>query len=128
MPLLMFLVLAVLLFSGYPVAFILGGTGLLFWVLAAQMGLVSDKSFLLVISRIYGSVVDNLVLVAIPMFIFMGTMLEKSGVARDLLITLQLMMRRIPGGLALAVVLLGVIMAAATGIIGASSATNRFFL
>ena len=120
LPLFMFLVLAVLLFSGYPVAFILGGTGLLFWVLATSMGLVSDKSFLLVISRIYGSVVDNLVLVAIPMFIFMGTMLEKSGVARDLLNTLQLMMRRIPGGLALAVVLLGVILAAATGIIGAS--------
>jgi len=120
LPLLMFLALAVFLFSGFPVAFILGGTGLLFWLLAAHMGLVSDKSFLLVTSRIYGSVVDNLVLVAIPMFIFMGNMLEKSGVARDLLHTLQLMMRRIPGGLALAVVILGVIMAASTGIIGAS--------
>ncbi len=120
LPLLMFLALAIFLFSGFPVAFILGGTGLLFWVLAVSMGLVSDKSFLLVSSRIYGSVVDNLVLVAIPMFIFMGNMLEKSGVARDLLLTLQIMMRRIPGGLALAVVLLGVIMAASTGIIGAS--------
>ncbi|MEE8258576.1 MAG: TRAP transporter large permease subunit, partial [Sphingomonadales bacterium] len=120
LPLFMFLALAVVLFSGYPVAFVLGGIGLLFWALAASMGLVSDKSFLLVISRVYGSVVDNLVLVAIPMFIFMGTMLEKSGVARELLNALQLMMRRIPGGLALAVVLLGVIMAASTGIIGAS--------
>ena len=120
LPLFMFLALAVFLFSGFPVAFILGGTGLLFWLLAVSMGLVSDKSFLLVTSRIYGSVVDNLVLVAIPMFIFMGNMLDKSGVARDLLHTLQLMMRRVPGGLALAVVLLGVIMAASTGIIGAS--------
>ena len=120
LPLFMFLALAVFLFSGFPVAFVLGGTGLLFWLLAVLLGLVSDKSFLLVSSRIYGSVVDNLVLVAIPMFIFMGNMLEKSGVARDLLDTLQLMMRRIPGGLALAVVLLGVVMAASTGIIGAS--------
>ena len=120
LPLFMFLALAVALFSGYPVAFVLAGIGFLFWALAASMGLVSDKSFLLVISRVYGSVVDNLVLVAIPMFIFMGTMLEKSGVARDLLNALHLMMRRIPGGLALAVVLLGVIMAASTGIIGAS--------
>ncbi len=120
LPLFMFLALAVFLFSGFPVAFVLGGTGFLFWLLAVSLGLVSEKSFLLVTSRIYGSVVDNLVLVAIPMFIFMGNMLEKSGVARDLLHTLQLMMRRIPGGLALAVVLLGVVMAASTGIIGAS--------
>jgi tripartite ATP-independent transporter DctM subunit len=60
------------------------------------------------------------VLVAIPMFIFMGTMLEKSGVAEDLLRTLQIMLRRIPGGLAIAVTLLGTIMAATTGIVGAS--------
>jgi len=120
LPLFMFLALVIFLFSGFPVAFVLGGVGLGFWLLAAAVGLVSEKSFLLVTSSIYGSVVDNLVLVAIPMFIFMGNMLEKSGVARDLLHTLQIMMRRIPGGLALAVVLLGVIMAASTGIIGAS--------
>ncbi|HXV74100.1 MAG TPA: TRAP transporter large permease subunit [Sphingomonadales bacterium] len=120
LPLLMFAALGVLLFSGFPVAFVLGGVGLGFWALAASLGLVSEKSFLLVISRIYGGVVEDLVLVAIPMFIFMGVMLEKSGVARDLLLTLQQLMRRVPGGLALAVVLLGVVMAASTGIIGAS--------
>ena len=76
LPLLMFLALAIFLFSGFPVAFVLAGTGLLFWVWAVSMGLVSDKSFLLVTSRIYGSVVDNLVLVAIPMFIFMGNLIE----------------------------------------------------
>ncbi len=59
-------------------------------------------------------------LVAIPMFIFMGTMLEKSGVANDLLHCLQVLTRRIPGGLALSVTLMGTIMAATTGIIGAS--------
>ncbi|MCG8506240.1 MAG: TRAP transporter large permease subunit, partial [Sphingomonadales bacterium] len=95
LPLYMFLALAVLLFSGYPVAFVLGGIGLAFWLLAVALGIENDKSFLLVVSRIFGGVVENLVLVAIPMFIFMGTMLEKSGVARDLLHTLQCLTRRV---------------------------------
>ena len=70
--------------------------------------------------RIYGQAVQNQVLVAVPMFIFMGTMLEKSGVAEELLHALQLMLRRVPGGLAIAVTVLGTIMAATTGIVGAS--------
>ena len=120
LPLFMFAALAVLLFSGYPVAFVLGGVGLGFWLLAVGLGLENDRSFFLVVGRIYGGVVSNLVLVAIPMFIFMGTMLERSGIARDLLHCLQVLTRRMPGGLALSVTLLGVIMAATTGIIGAS--------
>ncbi len=120
LPLFMFVVLAIFLFSGFPVAFVLGGVGLGFWLLAVWLGVVNDKSFYLVVSRIFGGVVQNLILVAIPMFIFMGTMLEKSGVARDLLHCLQVLTRRVPGGLALSVVVLGVIMAATTGIIGAS--------
>ena len=120
LPLLMFLVLIPLLFSGYPVAFVLGGVGLAFWLLAVGLGIENPNSFFLVVSRIFGGVVNKLVLVAIPMFIFMGTMLEKSGVARDLLNTLQIMTRRIPGGLALSVTMLGVVLAATTGIIGAS--------
>ena len=120
LPLFMFAALAVLLFSGYPVAFVLGGVGLGFWLLAVGLGLENDRSFFLVVGRIYGGVVSNLVLVAIPMFIFMGTMLERSGIARDLLNCLQVLTRRMPGGLALSVTLLGVIMAATTGIIGAS--------
>ena len=62
------------------------------------------------VGRIYGGIVENLVLVAIPMFIYMGTMLEKSGVANDLLHTLQVLMRRVPGGLALSVTLMGTIL------------------
>jgi len=120
LPLYMFVALIPLLFSGYPVALVLGGVAFATWLLAVSLGVVNDKSFLLVVSRIQGGVVDNLVLVAIPMFIFMGTMMERSGIARDLLTTLQLLLRRVPGGLALSVVLLGVIMAATTGIIGAS--------
>jgi len=120
LPFLMFLVLIPLLFTGFPVAFVLGGVGLLFWLFAVSIGIENDNSFFLVVSRIFGGVVSKLVLVAIPMFIFMGTMLERSGVARDLLHTLQLMTRRVPGGLALSVTILGVILAATTGIIGAS--------
>lgn len=120
LPLLMFAVLTPLLFSGYPVAFILGGVGLLFWLLAVGLGLENPQSFFLVITRIYGGVVSKLVLVAIPMFIFMGVMLERCGIARDLLLLLQRLTRRVPGGLALSVTGLGVILAATTGIIGAS--------
>jgi len=120
LPFLMFVVLVPLLFSGFPVAFVLGGVGLMFWLFAVGIGIENPNSFFLVVSRIFGGVVNKLVLVAVPMFIFMGTMLERSGVARDLLQTLQLMTRKIPGGLALSVTLLGVILAATTGIIGAS--------
>ncbi|WP_262696408.1 TRAP transporter large permease [Kordiimonas aquimaris] len=120
LPFLMFVVLIPLLFTGFPVAFVLGGVGLGFWAIAVVLGYENPNSFFLVVSRIFGGVVSKQVLVAIPMFIFMGTMLEKSGIARDLLSTLQLMTRRIPGGLALSVTTLGVILAATTGIIGAS--------
>ena len=120
MPLFMFLVLAILLFSGYPVAAVLGGTGLGFGYLGVYLGVFVPIEFFNIVGRIWSGIADNLVLVAIPMFIFMGTMLEKSGVARDLLYCLQVLLRRVPGGLALAVTAMGTIMAATTGIIGAS--------
>ncbi|WP_321391779.1 TRAP transporter large permease subunit [Emcibacter sp.] len=120
LPLLMFVALGLFLFSGYPVAFVLGGTGLLFGLIGMTMDLFNFKEFFLIISRIYGGVVENLVLIAVPMFVFMGIILERSGIARDLLQSLQILTRRIPGGLALSVTLLGTIMAATTGIIGAS--------
>jgi len=120
MPLIMFGVLAVVLFSGYPVAFILGGIALAFAALGDWAGVFRLDQIQLVPLRIYGGTMASLVLVAIPMFTFMGTMLEKSGVATDLLEALQVMMRRVPGGLALSVTLMGTIMAATTGIIGAS--------
>ncbi len=120
LPLWMFFVLGVLLFTGYPVAFVLGGVGLLFAVIGDFAGMFRLQQLTLIPLRIYGSTMESMVLVAIPMFIFMGTMLEKSGVARDLLQALQVLLRRVPGGLALAVTLMGTIMAATTGIIGAS--------
>ena len=120
MPLFMFLVLAILLFSGYPVAAVLGGVGLGFGYLGVYLDVFVPIEFFNIVGRIWSGIADNLVLVAIPMFIFMGTMLEKSGVARDLLYCLQVLLRRVPGGLALSVTAMGTIMAATTGIIGAS--------
>ena len=122
LPLAMFGTLGLLLFSGFPVAFVLGGVGLGFALLAIWIDpfLFDWPQFGAIPSRIYGAVSENLLLTAVPMFILMGTMLERSGIARDLLNCLQVLLRRIPGGLALAVTLMGTILAATTGIIGAS--------
>ena len=120
LPVLMFAALGLLLFTGFPVAFILGGVGLAFGGIGIFAGEFMFIQFKLLPSRIFGGVMENLILTAIPMFIFMGTMLERSGVARDLLNCMQVLLRRVPGGLALAVTLMGTILAATTGIIGAS--------
>ena len=120
LPIFMFISLAILLFSGFPVAFILGGVGLMFGFIGIYYDVFSLIEFFNILSRIWGGVCENLILVAIPMFIFMGTMLEKSGVAKDLLYALQVLLRSVPGGLALSVTIMGTIMAATTGIIGAS--------
>jgi tripartite ATP-independent transporter DctM subunit len=116
----MFAVLAVLLFSGYPVAFVLGGVALTFGLLGYMLGTFRLIEFYNILPRIWGGIAENLVLVAVPMFVFMGTMLERSGIANDLLHCLQVLLRRVPGGLALSVTVMGTIMAATTGIIGAS--------
>lgn len=116
----MFLSLVILLFSGAPVAFMLMGVSLVFGLLAIWTGEMRVVQASLIPSRIFGGTIDNAVLVAAPMFIFMGLILERTGIAEDLLSTLQRLLRAVPGGLALAVVLMGTILAAATGIIGAS--------
>lgn len=121
----MFLVLALTLFTGLPVAIALGGVSTLFGLIAWKLEFIDFAVFYQVVQRIWGGdggsgAVQNPILVAIPCFIFMGTMLEKSKVAENLLHILQVMLRRIPGGLALAVTVMGTIMAATTGIIGAS--------
>lgn len=120
LPLGMLGLLVVILFSGFPVAFCLAGVGLVFALVGGMLGMFHPMQLFLIVSRIWGSIAENLVLVAIPMFIFMGIMLEKSGVARHLLEILSLLLRRVPGGLALSVVIMGTIMAATTGIVGAS--------
>lgn len=120
LPLLMFAALAILLFTGFPVAFILAGTAFAFGLIGWAFDYFSFIQFYNIATRIYGGIGANLILVAIPMFIFMGIMLEKSGVAEDLLHAMQVLLRRVPGGLALSVTAMGTILAATTGIVGAS--------
>lgn len=117
---LMFLVLTVIMFVGYPVAFVLGGVALGFAVLGMFFEVFRPAQLGSLIPRIWGQAVQNQVLIAVPMFVFMGTILEKSGVADELLKALQVLTRRIPGGLAMSVTVMGTIMAATTGIVGAS--------
>ncbi|WP_265516562.1 TRAP transporter large permease [Nitratireductor luteus] len=116
----MFLSLIVALFSGAPVAIMLMGVSLVFGLIALWTGDMRPIHATLLPNRIFSGTIDNAVLVAAPMFIFMGLIMEKTRIAEDLLLTLQRLMRVVPGGLALAVVLMGTILAAATGIIGAS--------
>jgi tripartite ATP-independent transporter DctM subunit len=116
----MFLVLTFIMFIGYPVAFVLGAIGIIFGFIGVYFGVFQMVQFANLLPRVYGQAVENQVLVAVPMFILMGTILEKSGVAETLLHCLQVLLRGIPGGLALSVVILGTIMAATTGIVGAS--------
>jgi tripartite ATP-independent transporter DctM subunit len=120
LPLVMFLTLATLLFSGFPVAFILGGLAMLFGLLGYFIGTFKLIEFFNFLPRIWGQAAENLVLVAVPAFIFMGVMMERSGIANDLLYCVQVLLKRVPGALALAVTIMGTILAAMTGIIGAS--------
>src|SRR5262245_44857684 len=120
LPIAMFLTLGLLLFSGFPVAFVLGGLALLYGLIGYLLGMFSLIEFFNFLPRIWGGAAENLVLVSIPAFVFMGIMMERSGVAADLLYTVQVLLKRVPGALALAVTIMGTILAAMTGIIGAS--------
>jgi tripartite ATP-independent transporter DctM subunit len=120
LPIVMFATLAILLFSGYPVAFILGGVALLFGMIGYFLGVFNLAQFFAFVPRIWGQAAENLVLVSIPTFIFMGVVMERSGVANDLLYCVQVLLKRVPGALALGVTIMGTILAAMTGIIGAS--------
>ena len=123
LPLLMAGALAVLLFSGYPVALVLAFVGLAFAGLGIGLDLISVMEITNITARMYGSVGESLLYPSVPMLIFMGLMMERSGVARGLLVCLQVLLRRVPGSLAIAVALLGVILAPSAGLIGASVAT-----
>ncbi len=116
---LMFVVAFVLIFTGYPVAFALGGTALSFAVVGVSVGYFDWALMNALPDRVFG-IMSNYVLLAVPFFIFMGTMLERSKLAEDLLRTIGLLFGRFRGGLALAVVFVGALLAAATGVVGAS--------
>ncbi len=114
---LLFLVLFALLLLGYPVAFTLGGVSLIFGVLTFGLDF-----FNLLPLRIWG-VMTNYVLLAVPLFVYMGVMLEKSGLAEELLETMALLFGRLRGGLAISVIIVGALLAATTGIVGATVVT-----
>lgn len=114
------------IFSGFPIAWLMGGLSVLFTLIAILSDTYLDTFFgidwgfaSMVVYRLYG-VMENWVLVALPMFIFMGMMLDKSGIAEDLMKDLTRLFGRVRGGLAIAVVFIGVLLAASTGIIGAA--------
>lgn len=116
---LMFLTALVLIFSGYPVAFALGGTALIFAILGVVLGYFDWSLLFALPDRAFG-IMSNYVLLAVPFFIFMGTVLERSRMAEDLLQTIGMLFGPLRGGLALAVVWVGTLLAAATGVVGAS--------
>lgn len=120
LPLFMFVAMGVFLFTGLPVAAVLGGVALWFGYLGWAFGVFQPIEFFAIIGRVWGGVAENVVLTAVPMFILMGTILERSGIAEDLLNCLQILFRRVPAALAVSVVLMGTILAATTGIVGAS--------
>ncbi|HEY5701878.1 MAG TPA: TRAP transporter large permease subunit, partial [Gammaproteobacteria bacterium] len=113
----MFLALIVLLLLGYPVALTLGAVALLFGSIFLEFAF-----FDLLPLNIWG-VMTNFSLLAVPLFIFMGVILDKSGLAEELLETMALLFGRLRGGLALSVVIVGALLAATTGVVGATVVT-----
>ena len=122
MALLLFISVCLVLLTGYPVAFALGGTALLFAFLGILTG-TFDPTFLTALpNRLYG-IMTNMTLIAVPLFIFMGVMLEKSKVADKLLDTMALLFGSMRGGLGISVIIVGMLLAASTGIVGATVVT-----
>ncbi|MDJ0732266.1 MAG: TRAP transporter large permease subunit [Crocosphaera sp.] len=116
---LMFITALILLSFGYPVAFSLGGVSIIFAFIGVILG-AFDPVFLSALpSRIFG-IMGNYTLLAIPYFIFLGSMLEKTGIAEKLLLTMGILFGKLRGGLALAVVIVGALLAATTGVVAAT--------
>jgi len=121
-PLFMFLVAGLILMTGYPVAFALAGTALIFSLFGALSGNF-DTAFLEAMpSRLFG-IMTNETLIAVPLFVFMGAMLERSQIAEQLLDAMTALFGKLRGGLGISVVLVGMLMAASTGIVGATVVT-----
>ncbi|MFA6685584.1 MAG: TRAP transporter large permease subunit [Arcobacteraceae bacterium] len=110
----LFIVAMILLFFGFPVAFTFGGVALIFGLFIDGLDMFSMMSFRIT------SIMTNTTLIAIPMFIFMGIVLEKAGLANKLLVSMGSLFGRLRGGLALSTILVGMLLAATTGVVGAS--------
>ena len=121
-PLLMFLAVCLVLMAGYPVALSLSGTALLFALVGFASGSF-DMAFLQALpNRLFGTI-KNTTLIAVPLFVFMGVMLEKSRLAEDLLESMADLLKGFRSGLGISVVLVGALLAASTGIVGATVVT-----
>lgn len=130
LPFYMFGAAVALLLIGFPVAFSLGGTAVLFTLIGSDLlpWLPWEPLFRLarlniLPQRIFGTIMENYTLVAVPFFVFMGVMLEKSGLAEELLETMGSLFGSLRGGLAISVVVVGALLAASTGVVGASVVT-----
>lgn len=121
-PLLMFAAVCAVLMLGYPVAFTLAGVALVFAGFGIVTGVFEPNLLRTFPSRIYG-IMANYTLVAVPLFVFMGTLLEKSRLAEELLENMSRACRSLPGGLGLSVIIVGALLAASTGIVGATVVT-----
>ncbi len=117
LPLFLFALIFVLILIGYPVAFTLGGLSILAGVL------VFDIDFFYLLSLRISGTMSNFVLIAVPLFVYMGIMLEKSGLTESLLETMALLFGKFRGGLAISVIIVGAMLAASTGIVGAAVIT-----
>jgi tripartite ATP-independent transporter DctM subunit len=123
LPIMMLGALAMLLFSGLPVAVILSGLGVSFCLFGIALGEMPVIALYNIPPKLIGSIRGSLFYPAVAMLLFMGVALEKSGIAKDMLTGLRILLRRVPSGLVIAVLLIGVILAPAAGIVGASVVT-----
>jgi TRAP-type mannitol/chloroaromatic compound transport system permease large subunit len=121
--LIMFVTMFFAIFCGYPVAFVMGGMALFFALAGSALGVFSMIGLSDVVLRMWGGVASDPVLASIPMFIFMGAILERSGSAMAMLKATEVLLRRVPGALAVAVMVMGTILAAPIGVVGAAVVT-----
>ncbi len=116
----MFAVFLVIILSGYPVAFSFAGTAVIFFVLGVIFGDLSFRALNILFSQWFANSVTNFTFLAIPFFVFMGAVFEKAGLAEKLLTTIGFLMGPLRGGMAVAVVFVGTLLAAATGVVAAT--------
>ena len=116
----MFAVFLVIILSGYPVAFSFAGTAVVFFILGWLFGDLSFRTLNILFSQWFANSISNFVFLAIPFFVFMGAVFEKSGLAERLLTTIGYLMGPLRGGMAVAVVIVGTLLAAATGVVAAT--------
>src|SRR6059058_5391370 len=120
----MFAGLIVFMLVGFPVAFSLGACGLFFGIVGIKLGVLPESLMQALPLRIFG-IMQNDTLLAIPFFTLMGLVLERSGMAEDLLDTIGQLFGPVRGGLALAVIFVGALLAATTGVVAASRAPTK---